>query len=142
MSADDILIVTPFNAQIRQIEDALRSVGHGGVRVGTVDKFQGREAPIAIYSMACSSAEDAPRGMDFLYDTHRLNVATSRARAMAIIIANPELVAATCRTPRTMTLANTLCRAWEDPRSCNCRDSMTEGSCVEPAPRWGASGRR
>ena len=61
------------------------------MRVGTVDKFQGREAPVAIYSMATSSADDAPRGMEFLYDMHRLNVATSRARALAIIVASPDL---------------------------------------------------
>ena len=77
-------MVTPYNAQIRAIQDALAEVGcPDGVQVGTVDKFQGREAPVAIYSMATSSADDAPRGMEFLYDPHRLNVATSRARAMA-----------------------------------------------------------
>jgi predicted RecB family nuclease len=110
----EILVVTPYNAQIRAIRDALTEAGcPGGVRVGTVDKFQGREAPIAIYSMATSSADEAPRGLEFLYDPHRLNVATSRARAMAIIVASPDLVRASCRTPRQMLLANALCRAWE-----------------------------
>jgi uncharacterized protein len=84
-----------------------------GIQVGTVDKFQGREAPVAIYSMATSSADDAPRGLEFLYDPHRLNVATSRAKAMAIIVASPDLVRIPCRTPRQMLLANPLCRAWE-----------------------------
>jgi len=74
-----------------------------------VDKFQGQEAPVVIYSMATSSAEEAPRGLDFLYDPHRLNVATSRARALAIIVASPDLIRVSCRTP----LANALCRAWE-----------------------------
>jgi uncharacterized protein len=78
-----------------------------------VDKFQGREAPLAIYSMATSSADDASRGLEFLYDHRRLNVATSRAKAMAIIVASPRLVQASCRTPRQMLLVNTLCRAWE-----------------------------
>jgi uncharacterized protein len=111
---DQILVVTPYNAQIRAIEDALAEAGGpAGVRVGTVDKFQGREAPVAVYSMATSSADDAPRGLEFLYDPHRLNVATSRARAMAIIVASPDLVRVTCRTPRQMLLANALCRAWE-----------------------------
>ena len=81
--------------------------------MGTVDKFQGREAPAVIYSMATSSADDAPRGMEFLFDLHRLNVATSRARATAIIVASPDLARVFCRTPRQMVLANALCRAWE-----------------------------
>jgi uncharacterized protein len=111
--AEDVLVVTPFNAQIRQIERALARVGIEDVRVGTVDKFQGREAPAVIYSMASSSADDAPRAMEFLFDLHRLNVATSRARAAALIVASPDLVRVFCRTPRQMVLANALCRAWE-----------------------------
>jgi uncharacterized protein len=63
--------------------------------------------------MATSSADDAPRGLDFLYDPHRLNVATSRARALAIIVASPDLIRVSCRTPHQMVLANALCRAWE-----------------------------
>jgi superfamily I DNA and/or RNA helicase len=75
IGADEVLVVTPYNAQIRAIEDALVRAGcPGGVRVGTVDKFQGREAPVAIYSMATSSADDAPRGLEFLYDPHRLKL--------------------------------------------------------------------
>jgi uncharacterized protein len=113
----DVLVVTPYNAQIRAIEEALRrSGGPGGVRVGTVDKFQGREAPVAIYSMASSSADDAPRGLEFLYDPHRLNVATSRAKALALIVASPSLIRVACKTPRQMFLANALCRAWETDR--------------------------
>jgi uncharacterized protein len=110
----DVLVVTPYNAQIRAIEEALRRAGcPAGVRVGTVDKFQGREAPVAIYSMASSSADDAPRGLEFLYDPHRLNVATSRAKALALIVASPSLIRVACKTPRQMYLANALCRAWE-----------------------------
>jgi uncharacterized protein len=109
-----ILVVTPYNAQIRAIEDALAEAGcPAGVQVGTVDKFQGREAPVVIYSMATSSAGQAPRGLEFLYDPHRLNVATSRARAMAIIVASPDLIRVSCGTPHQMSLANALCRAWE-----------------------------
>jgi uncharacterized protein len=63
--------------------------------------------------MATSSADEAPRGLDFLYGPHRLNVATSRARAMAIIVASPDLIRVSCRTPHQMALANALCRAWE-----------------------------
>jgi predicted RecB family nuclease len=111
---DQILVVTPYNAQIRAIEDALGQAGcPSAVRVGTVDKFQGREAPVVIYSMATSSADEAPRGLEFLYDPHRLNVATSRAMAMAIIVASPDLIRVPCRTPRQMFLANALCQAWE-----------------------------
>jgi uncharacterized protein len=109
----DILIVTPYNAQIRAIQSALAASGQHGFKVGTVDKFQGREAPVVIYSMATSSADEAPRGLDFLYDLHRLNVATSRARALAIIVASPDLIRVSCRTPHQMVLANALCRAWE-----------------------------
>ena len=113
MRPGDILVVTPYNAQVREIDRALVDAHVSGVRVGTVDKFQGREAPVVVYSMATSSAEDAPRGMAFLFDTHRLNVATSRARAVALIVASPELTRVFCRTPRQMLLANAACRAWE-----------------------------
>jgi AAA domain len=113
MKPTDILIVTPYNAQIRAIQTALTASGQPGFRVGTVDKFQGQEAPVVIYSMATSSADEAPRGLDFLYDPHRLNVATSRARALAIIVASPDLIRVSCRTPQQIILANALCRAWE-----------------------------
>jgi len=113
MTVDDVLIVTPFNAQIREIEQALIKAAIRGVKVGTVDKFQGRQAPAVIYSMASSSAVDAPRGLEFLFDLHRLNVATSRAQALAIIVASPDLVRVFCGTASQMVLANALCRAWE-----------------------------
>ena len=105
-----ILIVTPFNAQVREIEEALDTRGIIGASVGTVDKFQGQQAPVVIYSMASSTAEDAPRGMEFLYDLRRLNVATSRARCLTILVSSPELVRVFCRTPRQIVLANALCR--------------------------------
>lgn len=107
---DGILVVTPFNAQIYEIEAALRERNIVQARVGTVDKFQGQQAPVVIYSMASSTAEDAPRGMEFLYDLRRLNVATSRARCLAILVSSPELVRVFCRTPRQIVLANALCR--------------------------------
>jgi predicted RecB family nuclease len=113
IGVEQIMVVTPYNAQIRAIQSAVVAAGVGGLHVGTVDKFQGREAPAVIYSMATSSAGDAPRGMEFLYDVHRLNVATSRARALAIIVASPDLVRVACQTPRQMHLANALCSAWE-----------------------------
>lgn len=106
---DDILIVTPYNAQVAALLERLRA----GARVGTVDKFQGQEAPIVIYSMATSSAEEAPRGMEFLYSLSRLNVATSRARCSCILVASPRLFEPECRTPRQMRLANAFCRYLE-----------------------------
>jgi uncharacterized protein len=81
--------------------------------VGTVDKFQGQEAPISIYSMTSSSAADAPRGLGFLYSRNRLNVATSRARCVALVVASPELGRVRARTPEDMRLANALCRFLE-----------------------------
>jgi superfamily I DNA and/or RNA helicase len=80
------------------------------VRVGTVDKFQGQEAPVVIYSMTTSSPEDAPRGMEFLYSLNRFNVATSRARCACILVVSPRLFEPECKTPRRMKLANALCR--------------------------------
>jgi len=105
---DDILIVAPYNAQVFQVQELIP-----GAHVGTVDKFQGQEAPIVIYSMTTSSHSDAPRGMEFLYSANRLNVATSRARCICIIVASPRLFDAECRTPRQMQLANGFCRYLE-----------------------------
>ena len=85
-------------------------------RVGTVDKFQGQEGAVAIYSMASSSQDDAPRAMDFLYSRNRLNVAVSRARAIAIMVASPALMEAECHTPEQMRMVNALCRFLEVAR--------------------------
>jgi uncharacterized protein len=89
----------------------LRAALPGEVRVGTVDKFQGQQAPVVIYSMASSSAADAPRGIDFLYDTHRLNVAISRARCVAVVLASPALLDALARTPEQLRTVNALITA-------------------------------
>ena len=106
LTLDDILIVAPYNAQVGEIKRRLPTEA----RVGTVDKFQGQEAPISIYSMTTSSPELAPRGMDFLYSRHRLNVATSRAQCLVVLVASPRLFEPECRSPRQMHLANGLCR--------------------------------
>ncbi len=105
LAEKDVLIVAPYNAQVSALADRLP-----GVHIGTVDKFQGQEAPIVIVSMATSSAEDAPRGMEFLYNPNRLNVATSRARAACILVASPRLFEPECQSPRQMQLANAFCR--------------------------------
>lgn len=111
-SLDDILIVAPYNAQVSEIGAHIP-----GGRVGTVDKFQGQEAPVVIYSMATSSPEDAPHGMEFLFSRHRLNVATSRARCVCILVGNPQLFEPECRTPEQMRMANAFCRYLELARS-------------------------
>jgi superfamily I DNA and/or RNA helicase len=108
VTLNDILVIAPYNAQVFEIRDRLPSA-----RAGTVDKFQGQEAAIVIYSLATSSDADAPRGMEFLYSLNRLNVATSRAKCLCILVASPEVFEAECRTPRQMQLANALCRFLE-----------------------------
>ncbi|MEO8660101.1 MAG: TM0106 family RecB-like putative nuclease [Bryobacteraceae bacterium] len=105
LTQDDVLIVAPYNDQVSRLKDRLP-----GAKVGTVDKFQGQEAAVVLYSMTSSSPEDAPRGMEFLYNLNRFNVATSRARCACIVIGSPKLFAPGCRTPRQIELANALCR--------------------------------
>jgi uncharacterized protein len=106
---EDVLVVAPYNAQVRRLIETLPEKA----RVGTVDKFQGQEAPVVIYSMATSSVDDAPRGMDFLFSLNRLNVAASRAQGLVILICSAELLKARCRTPEQMRLASALCRLVE-----------------------------
>ncbi|MBT2989959.1 MAG: TM0106 family RecB-like putative nuclease [Candidatus Thiodiazotropha sp. (ex Ctena orbiculata)] len=106
----DILIVAPYNAQVAALTEVLPMLGD---RIGTVDRFQGQEAPVVVYSMTSSSPEDAPRGMGFLYDRHRFNVATSRALALCILVGSPALFEPECKTPRQMKMANGFCRYLE-----------------------------
>jgi uncharacterized protein len=80
------------------------------VRVGTVDKFQGQQAPVVLVSMASSSAEEAPRGLGFAFDRHRFNVATSRAQCAAVLVCSPRLLDADCRTVEQMRLVGAVCR--------------------------------
>jgi superfamily I DNA and/or RNA helicase len=105
LTLEDIVIVSPFNAHRRLIQERLGPLA----RVGTVDKFQGQEAPVAIYTMATSRPEDAPRGLGFLYSLNRLNVATSRARALAIVVGSPALLGAVPHTPDQLRMVNGLC---------------------------------
>jgi predicted RecB family nuclease len=105
LGAGDILVVAPYNAHVSRLKEALGS----GARVGTVDKFQGQEAPVTLYSMATSNAEEVPRTLEFLYELNRLNVAVSRAQGLSIIVASPDLLKASCRTPEQMRLVNALC---------------------------------
>ena len=105
LSLDDVLVVAPYNRQVARLLDQLPV----GARVGTVDKFQGQQAPVVIYSTASSSADDAPRGVDFLFDLHRLNVAVSRAKVLTAIVASPDLLDAQVHTPEQLRAVNALC---------------------------------
>ncbi|HKG56523.1 MAG TPA: TM0106 family RecB-like putative nuclease [Candidatus Limnocylindrales bacterium] len=135
----DVLIVAPYNAQVGAIKRLLPS----DARVGTVDKFQGQEAAVSIYSMTTSAPELAPRGMEFLFSRNRLNVATSRARCVAIVVAAPELLRVRARSPRQMQLANALCRFVElsaerhaaAPRT-DARAETATGNGVENPSLW------
>jgi uncharacterized protein len=105
LRVNDFMVVAPYNAQVA----ALLAVLPAGVPVGTVDKFQGQEAPVVFFSMASSSGEDVPRNMEFLFSRNRLNVAVSRAKCLAILVASPKLLDIRCRTVEQMRLANALC---------------------------------
>ncbi|MDP9239019.1 MAG: DNA2/NAM7 family helicase, partial [Actinomycetota bacterium] len=116
---DDVLIIAPYNAQVGRLKARLPAAA----RVGTVDKFQGQEAAVVIYSMASSSVADAPRGVEFLYSRNRLNVAVSRARGIVAIVASPRLLDAPVRTSDQLILVNALCRLGE----------LADGAVEEPS---------
>ena len=105
----DFMVVAPYNAQVRRLRAGLPS----GVRVGTVDKFQGQEAPVVFFSMATSSGEDVPRNLAFLFSRNRFNVAISRAQCLAMLVCSPRLLEARCRSIEEMELVNALCRLVE-----------------------------
>jgi predicted RecB family nuclease len=105
LTAEDILVVAPYNMAVRCIRDHVPE----GVQVGTVDRFQGKEAPVVFYAMTCSSGDEAPRGIDFLFDDHRLNVAVSRAQCLAILVHSPRLLDADCPTLHAMELLDGIC---------------------------------
>jgi superfamily I DNA and/or RNA helicase len=105
IGAADILIVTPYDAQVNLLTRTLPA----GARIGTVDKFQGQEAPVCLVSMATSSNDELPRNIEFLFSVNRLNVAISRAHALAVVFANPRLLDVPCRTIEQMRLVNALC---------------------------------
>jgi uncharacterized protein len=106
MTIDDILVVAPFNMQVRALSARLGP----SARVGTVDKFQGQEAPVVIVSMCASTLDDAPRGAEFLLSPNRLNVALSRAQALSIVVGSPRLGDVRVRSLDEMRLANGWCR--------------------------------
>ncbi len=110
LTLDDILVVAPYNTQVRCLREHLPE----GARIGTVDKFQGQQAPVVFFSMTSSSGEDVPRGMDFLFSRNRLNVAVSRAQALSVVVCSPSLLWARCNTVEQMRLVNALCRFADD----------------------------
>jgi uncharacterized protein len=105
LTKSQIKIITPYNAQVQSLKALLPDI-----EIGTVDKFQGQEAPVIIYSVATSSLEEAPRGMDFLFSPNRFNVAVSRARTCFIMVATPSIFEAECKSPYQIRLANAFCR--------------------------------
>ena len=114
LTLDDILVIAPYNAQVFELKDRLPAA-----RIGTVDKFQGQEAPIVVYSMTTSTHADAPRGMEFLYSLNRLNVATSRAKCLCILVGSPLIFEPDCRTPQQIRMANAFCRYLELAQTCS-----------------------
>ena len=104
LTKEDILIVAPYNAQVAALSIVLPEM-----RIGTVDKFQGQEAAIVIYSMTASTVEDAPKGMSFLFNPNRLNVATSRAKSVCILVASPNLFHSECSSIDQIRWTNALC---------------------------------
>lgn len=106
MTANDILVVTPYNVQVNH----LRSILPPDARVGTVDKFQGQEAPVVLVSMVTSDAECLPRDIDFLFSANRLNVAISRAQCLAVVMASPKLLEVPCKSIEHLRLVNKFCQ--------------------------------
>lgn len=121
----DIIVVAPYNAQVNALIEALPE----GTRVGTVDRFQGREAAVCLVSMTSSSAEDMPRGLDFLFSLNRLNVAVSRAKTLALVFASPRLLDAPCATLEDMHRVNAFC-------------ALAERSTIEWSGAWRQSRSR
>ena len=110
LEVPDVLVVAPYNAQVAEVARTVERELGARPNVGTVDKFQGREAPVAIYSMTTSTPDDAPRDPDFLYSGNRLNVALSRARGLAVLVASPALLRVACHSPEEIRLVNAFCR--------------------------------
>jgi predicted RecB family nuclease len=109
METRDIIVVAPYNAQRQNIRSRLEKAGLADIRVGTVDKFQGQEAAVVLYSMATSNSATMPRDLEFLFERNRLNVAISRAQCMSVLVCSPDLLNVRCSTPEQMALVNLLC---------------------------------
>jgi uncharacterized protein len=109
LRAEDFMVVAPYNDQVDLLRATFeRTANLRDVQVGTVDKFQGREAPVVFFTMTTSSAEDMPRGPEFLFSRNRLNVAISRARCLAYLVCTEQLLNSRARTIEEMRLIGTL----------------------------------
>ena len=106
LGGDQILVTAPYNVQVNRLKRRLGSKA----RVGTVDKFQGQEAPVAIHSLTASDADSAPRGLDFLLAPNRLNVAISRAQCLSIVVGSPELATGISSSIGNVEQVSRLCR--------------------------------
>lgn len=106
LEPDDIMVVAPYNLAVRTVSETVPT----GVRVGTVDLFQGQRAAVVFYALTCSSGDDVPRGLDFLFNANRLNVAVSRAECLAVLVHSLRLLDADCRTLEAMVLVDGACR--------------------------------
>ena len=103
LTAGDVLVLAPYNAQVALVRARLTAAGLGEVRVGTVDKFQGGQAPVVFISMTASSVDEVPRGISFLLNRNRLNVAVSRAQYAAVIVRSELLTDYLPTTPAGLT---------------------------------------
>ncbi len=121
ITSENILVVAPYNSQVNY----LKSILPEDAEVGTIDKFQGQEAEVVLVSMTTSSAEDLPRNLEFLYSKNRLNVAISRARTLAIVVANPQLLEIPCNNIEQMCLVNTLCWVKEYSKKNNSSENLS-----------------
>jgi uncharacterized protein len=99
LAETDVLVVAPYNAQVLLLQDSFAASGMPDVAVGTVDKFQGRQAPVVFVSMTASSIDDVPRGISFLLNRNRLNVAVSRAKYLSVIVRSQALTEYLPATP-------------------------------------------
>jgi predicted RecB family nuclease len=113
LQLEDLLFVAPYNLQVRKLSAALGPQA----RVGSVDRFQGQEARVVLVSMCSSEGGGSPRGIEFLLNTNRLNVALSRAQSLAIVVGNPRLAETRCSSVAQMTLLNLFCRIMEEGQS-------------------------
>ena len=105
LTPNDILVTAAYNVQVNRLQQWL----HGRARVGTVDKFQGQEAPVAIHSLTANSGDEAPRGVCFLLEPNRLNVAISRAQCLSIVVGSPGLASGVANTVAEAVQINRLC---------------------------------
>ena len=106
LALPDFLFIAPYNAQVRALREALPD----GSRVGSVDKFQGQEAPVCILSLCSSAGDYGSRGLGFILDKNRINVAISRAQCLAVVVADPRIALTSANSIKDMMLLNLFCK--------------------------------